>query len=41
MSVVTDEDDLLVRVTGYNPYFTSLEPAVQADSVARHEHALR
>ena len=34
-----DHADLLVRVTGYSAYFTSLEPHVQEDIIARHEHA--
>ena len=35
-----DHRDLLVRVTGYSAYFTGLEPEVQEDIIARHEHAL-
>ena len=32
--------DLLVRVTGYSGYFTTLGEAVQNDIIARHEHAV-
>ena len=32
--------DLLVRVTGYSGYFTTLGEAVQNDIIARHQHAV-
>jgi formate C-acetyltransferase len=33
--------DLIVRVAGYSAYFTTLNPDVQQDIIARTEHALR
>jgi formate C-acetyltransferase len=35
-----DHRDLLVRITGYSAYFTTLSTTTQDDIIARHEHVL-